>query len=178
MTIDEKFHGTITALTARIDALEAERAIRSLLARYMHLCDQPCSDHAFPQLGDLFTDDAIWQGVGELYTKTFGRQQGRAQIVAFLGAYLAPSPHFKRNAHFLSSDQVTVDGDHALGQWMMLQASTYQDDSSEAIGAHLAIEFRCDADRRWRISHFRTQRLFCAPWNPDTTPPVLPGASL
>lgn len=154
----------IAALAARLALLESERDVRNVLARYMTLCDQPCSDTSFPRLADLFTEDAIWEGVGALYTQTFGRQQGRAQIAAFLGRYLAPSTHFKTNVHFLTSDAVCTDAHGASGQWVMLQASTYADGGSELIAARLNIDFR-QHDGRWMMSHFRTQRLFCAPWN-------------
>lgn len=161
----EQLTQMLDSLARRLTAVEDERAVRNVLARYMKLCDQPCHDHDFPQLGDLFTGDAIWKGVGELYAKTFGHQTGRAAILAFLGKYLAPlSSHFKMNAHFLTSDMVTVDGDSAHGQWVMLQASTYEDDRSELIGARLTIDFK-KQDQLWQMSHFRTQRLFCAPWH-------------
>lgn len=155
------------SLEARLHRLEAAQAARITLARYMHLCDQPCSDRAFPQLADLFTEDAVWEGVGPLYAGKFGRHVGPAAIVEFVGSYLAPSPHFARNLHFLTSDQVTVaqDGATARGQWLMLQLSTYGAGGSEAITARLEIDFRPAADGRWLIAHFRTERLECVPWN-------------
>lgn len=163
MTPEER--QAFASLEARLGSLEADRAVRNVLARYMKLCDQPCHDSDFPQLGDLFTEDAIWEGVGALYTKTFGRQEGRAAIVAFLHKYLAPySTHFKMNAHFLTADAVTVEGDCAHGEWVMLQASIYEDDTSELVSARLTIDFK-KADDAWQMSHFRTQRLFNAPWN-------------
>ncbi|WP_034300563.1 nuclear transport factor 2 family protein [Herbaspirillum sp. RV1423] len=164
----EQLQQKLAALDARLTAVEDERAVRNVLARYMKLCDQPCRDRDFPQLGDLFAADAVWEGIGALYTETFGRQDGRAAIVAFLGNYLAPrSTHFKMNAHFLTADAVTVNGDAAHGQWVMLQASTYEDDRSELIGARLTIDFRKQGPS-WQMSHFRTQRLFSMPWNPAT----------
>lgn len=158
---------SMASLASRIDALEAERAVRNVLSRYMTLCDQPCHDTAYPQLGDLFTKDAIWEGVGELYTQTFGRREGAEAIVSFLNGYLAPNPHFKKNVHFLTSDQVYYYGDKVCGQWIMLQISTYEDDTSEAVGARLTIDFNRDEDGVWKMCHFRTQRLFEAPWNQD-----------
>lgn len=151
------------SLQRQLHALTAERSIRTVMARYMQLCDQPCGDHAYPQLGDLFTDDAVWEGRGALYAQTFGEQRGRDQIVAFLGTYLAPSTHFKMNVHFLTSDAVRVEGDTARGHWVMLQASTYADDRTELVSARLEVDFFQDADG-WRIDHFRTQRLFDLPW--------------
>ena len=158
---------TSQSLNLRLRKLEAERAARNTLARYMTLCDQPCHDKDFPQLADLFTADAVWEGVGQDYAQTFGLQRGRAEITAFLGRYLAPSAHFQRNLHFLTSDLVTVseDGEHVQGQWIMLQISTYEDGRSEAISARLNIDFCVGEDGRWLMAHFRTQRLDCVPWN-------------
>ncbi len=154
-------------LAARLHRLESLQFARNTLARYMALCDQPCAEHGFPQLPDLFTEDALWEGLGERYAATFGRRRGRAAIVAFLNGYLAPSPHFKRNLHFLTSESVTLAADqtYVTGQWVMLQISTYAEGNSEAISARLEVEFRAAADGRWLISRFGTQRLDCVPWN-------------
>jgi ketosteroid isomerase-like protein len=167
MTSSESATQTLHSLNTRLLLLEAAQGARTTLARYMHLCDQPCGDRSFPQLADLFTDDAIWEGVGPLYEGKFGRHQGPAAITAFVGSYLAPSPHFKRNLHFLTSDQlnVTDDGTVAHGQWLMLQLSTYGTGSSEAITARLNVDFRPGPGGRWLIAHFRTERLECVPTN-------------
>jgi len=156
-----------TCLATRLRRLEAERSARNTLARYMQLCDQPCGASGFPQLGELFTEDAVWEGVGSRYANSFGRHQGRAAITSFLGGYLAPSPHFKRNLHFLTSEQLDASdaGTLVRGQWLMLQISTYGAGGSEAISARLEIDFREDSDGRWLIAHFRTQRLDCVPWH-------------
>lgn len=162
----------LRSLHERLGRLEAAQGARSTLARYMHLCDQPCAERGFPQLPDLFTEDAVWEGVGSLYAGKFGQHRGPAAITAFVGSYLAPSPHFKRNLHFLTSEQLSVAGDgaSARGQWLMLQLSTYGAGGSEAITARLDVEFRPGQDGRWLISHFRTERLECVPWNDAGTP--------
>jgi ketosteroid isomerase-like protein len=156
----------VQALTERLHRVEAQQQIRNTLGRYMHLCDQPCADSNFPRLADLFTEDAVWEGIGALYAGKFGRHQGRAAIAAFVGAYLAPSRHFKRNHHFLTSDQVCIEKDGGVqGQWLMLQLSTYDDETAQAITARLTIDFAPLPDGRWAIAHFRTERLECVPWN-------------
>jgi ketosteroid isomerase-like protein len=154
------------ALAGRLSRLEAAQAVRNTLARYMALCDQPCSDRAFPQLADLFAEDAVWEGVRSS-AATFGRHQGRNAIAAFVQSYLAPSTHFTRNLHFTTSDQVHVaqDANGAHGQWLMLQLSAYGDGGAQAISARLEIDFVPAADGRWLISHFRTERLDCVPWH-------------
>jgi hypothetical protein len=154
--------------------LEALQGARNTLARYMHLCDQPCPDRAFPQLSDLFAYDAVWEGVGQRYADKFGRKTGRDDIVALVSSYLAPSPHFTRNLHFLTSEQLHLNGDgqRIVGQWLMLQISAYGTGDAEVISARLNIDFTPAADGRWLIAHFRTERLDCVPWpvSPEGNP--------
>jgi hypothetical protein len=57
----------------------------------------------------------------------------------------------------------------------MLQASGYIDGEAELIAARLEVDFSPTRDgSQWLIRHFRTERLFDAPWrvNPrnDMTP--------
>ena len=153
------------ALQARVVALEAENAVRKTIARYMALCDVPSGALDGETLAALFTEDAIWEGIGPQYTQTFGRLQGHAAILAMLQRYLPPVPHFATNVHFLTSETIEVDGARAKGRWIMLQASGYVDARAELIAARLEIDFAPAADgRAWLIQHFRTERLFDAPW--------------
>lgn len=158
---------TIDALTARIAALEAQNEVRKTLSRYMALCDVPCTALEGESLDELFTDDAIWEGIGPQYTQKFGRLRGREAIVDMLRRYLLPVPHFATNVHFLTSEHIEVDGNAAKGRWLMLQASGYVDAKAELIAARLEVDFvpaSVDASSLWLIRHFRTERLFDAPW--------------
>lgn len=162
----QKTDPALADLLVRLNKLEARNHVRTTLARYMALCDQPCVVRGHPQLGELFAEDAIWEGVGKRYAATFGRQAGRAAIVSFLMGYLAPNPHFQRNLHFLTSEQIAINEDatQADGQWLMLQMSSYGHGGSEAISARLDIRFIRDADGSWVMSRFQTERLDCVPW--------------
>ncbi|SAK57611.1 hypothetical protein AWB80_02302 [Caballeronia pedi] len=158
---------TIEALLERVAVLEAQNAVRKTIARYMALCDVPCAPLEGESLAALFTDDAVWEGIGPQYAQKFGRMQGRAAIVEMLQAYLPPSPHFSTNVHFLTSEHIEVRSDIAKGRWIMLQASGYADEKAELIAARLEIDFVLsprDAHDEWLIRHFRTERLFDAPW--------------
>ncbi|MDR5759366.1 nuclear transport factor 2 family protein [Caballeronia sp. LZ035] len=157
---------TIEALQTRLRALEAHAAVRKTIARYMALCDVPAHTLAGESLAALFSEDAVWEGIGPQYVNKFGRLQGPAEIVAMLQRYLPPTPHFATNAHFLTSEHIEVNGDTAKGRWMMLQASGYVDGKAELVCARLEVDFVPSPhdERLWLIRHFRTERLFDAPW--------------
>ncbi|MGE8470380.1 nuclear transport factor 2 family protein [Paraburkholderia hospita] len=156
---------TIEALLARVASLEAENAVRKTIARYMALCDVPSGALDSETLAALFTQDAIWEGIGPQYTQKFGHLRGHEAILAMLQRYLPPVPHFATNVHFLTSETIAVDGVRAKGRWIMLQASGYVDARAELIAARLEIDFVPAQDgRNWLIQHFRTERLFDAPW--------------
>lgn len=147
------------ALLQRLATLEGESAVRRLMARYMDLCDVPRAVTQASELAELFSEDAIWEGVGSQTAQTFGQHRGREAVAAFVGSYLPPSEHFRLNLHFLTSESISVDGSTARGQWIMQQISTYAQGRSELFGTRLNIDFRC-VDGVWLIAHFRTQRLF------------------
>lgn len=168
--------GRLIALGARLDQLEAESAIRTLMADYMRLCDR--LDEATPMdvLGELFTPDAIWAGRGARYGASFGAHHGRGAIVAMLDSYRGPTPHFALNAHFLTSETIRVEGDGATGSWVMLQTATYASGISDLRAARLHLAFARHGGR-WRISRFETENLFSRPvdrWDDPAPVPVPP----
>ena len=165
----------IANLSRRLEALEAQVAVRAVVADYMRLCDRLDASTPMEQLADLFTEDAQWLGTGARYAAAFGERRGRAAIVAMFEAYREP-PHFSFNAHFLSSEKIVVDGDSALGSWLMLQTATYAHGASDLRGALLRIGFARCADR-WRMQRFETENLFSRPvgrWNDPASIPVPP----
>lgn len=161
-------------LLARLSRLEAEGEIRRAMMRYMELCDHLDATTPIPELGELFTRDAIWAGKGQRYGSAFGGHAGRDAIVAMLDSYRRPVPHFAMNAHFLTSETIAVDGDHATGCWMLLQTSTYADGRCDLRAARLEVGFRVE-EGRWRIARFETENLFSRPvdrWDDPAPVPV------
>ena len=72
---------------AGFEVLEAEAEIRRLETRYMFLCDTPCPEwgvttdaQRIDLIMDLYTEDAVWEGVGEYYDNQFGRADGKDSI--------------------------------------------------------------------------------------------------
>lgn len=148
----------LTRLSARLAMLEAEAEIRRVMARYMQLCDWPGRPPG-NEFRDLFTPEAVWEGVGPRYAGKYGCHQGRERIMAFFDSLSQGQPPFQFNAHFLTSEAIEVDGSAAIGRWMLLQPYTSTRGESNLVGARLHISFRLDA-ARWRIAHFRTESLF------------------
>jgi hypothetical protein len=142
----------------RLARLEAEADIRRLAARYMTLCDAPEPDVPGRPFADLFTADLVWEGVGRTATE-FGRVEGRDKLLAWFDSMREP-PRYAFNAHFLTSEQIAVDGDGegATGGWLMLQLALRSDGTGEVRMARLSLRFR--REDAWRIAHFQTEALF------------------
>jgi hypothetical protein len=164
----------LAAVEQRVARLEAEGAIRLVIATYFRLCDTlgPQTDWAAMQA--LFTHDALWEGRGR-YKHAFGRHEGREAIIAMLRSYADPA-HFVLNGHYLASEIVSVSGeDAASAGYMMLQVSTYRDGRSDLRSAALHIDLARE-DGAWRIARFVTENIFSrdvGPWN-DEAPISVP----
>jgi hypothetical protein len=166
----------IAVLRARLERLEAQNAIRNVMAQYMSFCDRLDESTPMDELAALFTREAVWTGKGSRYHAAFGEHRGRAAIAAMLGTYRGPPPHFALNAHFLTSETIDAASSPAAGKWMMLQTSTYADGTSDLRCARLSVQFAFE-ETRWRISRFETENLFARPidrWN-DRAALAIPG---
>ncbi|WP_433872519.1 nuclear transport factor 2 family protein [Saccharopolyspora sp. CA-218241] len=161
----------IAALTRRVEVLEAEADIRRLQARYVFLCDSPVPEYGVTDdaqridlLMDLYTEDAVWEGVGEYYDGQFGRAEGadavRRHFEGFWGRDRDPA--LVLNAHYLTSEQIHVDGDTATGQWIHVQPWLFSDGSSLLRSSRLNNAFR-KVGATWKISRTRTENVFVAP---------------
>ncbi|ANY23006.1 nuclear transport factor 2 family protein [Gordonia terrae] len=161
----------IAALVARVETLEAEADIRRIQARYMFLCDTPCPEPGLAddaarieRIVDLYTDDAVWEGVGEYYDGQFGRAEGKQAIREHFRRFWGEKrdPALLLNAHYLTSEQIRVDGDDAEGQWIHMQPWLFADGTALLRSSRLNNAFRRD-DGRWRITRTRTENVFIAP---------------
>ncbi|MBS3668199.1 MULTISPECIES: nuclear transport factor 2 family protein [Halomonadaceae] len=162
----------IKALVSRIEVLEAEADIRRIQARYMFLCDTPIpeygvqsDDERIDLIMDLYTEDAIWEGVGEYYDNQFGRAEGAAAIRKHFEGFWKKDqdPKLLLNVHYLTSEQIHVTGDTAEGQWVHCQPWIFSDGKALLRSSRLNNGFRKESDGKWRITRTRTENVFVAP---------------
>jgi len=165
----------LQSLHSRLDRLEAEQAIRACMNRYMALCDVLDAHTPLEELVGLFSEDAIWEGIGKKYAGTFGRLQGREALRGMFAKYMVEPAHFAMNAHFLCSELISLNSaDSGTGSWLMLQLSSFSAGGDHLNGARLTVDFRREG-KDWRMAHFRTENLFSrpvSPWNADAALPV------
>ncbi|MGP6174136.1 nuclear transport factor 2 family protein [Corynebacterium sp. A21] len=175
----------ITKLANRIDVLEAEADIRRIQARYMYLCDTPCP--VYPPITDqerielileLYTEDAVWEGVGEYYTGQFGKAEGKDAIRAHFNRFWPADqdPKLLLNAHYLTSEQIFVDGEEATGLWIHMQPWLFSDGTSLLRSSRLNNAFRRE-NGVWKITRTRTENVFIAPL-PDNFAESYPSTSV
>lgn len=162
---------TIAQLIRRIETLEGEAEVRRLQARYMFLCDTPCPEFGVEDdakridlIMDLYAEDAVWEGVGEYYDNQFGRLDGRAAIRAHFDRFWHRErrPGLVLNAHYLTAEQIRVDGNSAVGQWIHLQPWLFADGTALLRSSRLNNTFR-KIDGVWKIARTRTENVFVAP---------------
>ncbi|MCO6058420.1 nuclear transport factor 2 family protein [Pseudomonas sp. MOB-449] len=162
------------ALEQRLRQLESEHAVRACMNRYMELCDALDARTPLDELAGLFSVDAVWEGKGAKYARSFGGYQGREAIRAMFATYMTEPAHFALNLHFLCSELIRVEGVEATGSWVMLQTSTFASGASHLNAARLTVKFR-EEEGAWRMAHFQTENQFSRPvdaWNDSAHLPV------
>jgi hypothetical protein len=161
----------VKALSSQVATLQAEADIRRLQARYMHLCDTPCpeagvddDDERIERIVSLYTEDAVWEGVGAYYDNQFGRSVGHAEIRKHFRAFWGQKrdPALLLNVHYLTSEQIHVTGDEATGQWVHCQPWIFSDGSSLLRSSRLNNAFR-KVGGLWKFARTRTENIFVAP---------------
>jgi hypothetical protein len=117
----------IDTLEARLTAAEDVLAIQNLKSRYGQLADArytrggivdaPALERIADELAGLFSEDAVWDGGGNL-----GLCEGRNAIRQ---RFLEPTLAY--TWHYFVKPRIDVDGDRARGTWDVLAHCTTKD---------------------------------------------------
>jgi hypothetical protein len=165
----------LDSLQQRLTTLENEKRVSACMNNYMSLCDDLGPGFELETLMQLFTEDAVWEGKGNRYAKTFGRHVGINAIEMMFAKYIKEPGHFFLNVHILGNEVITVDGNEAKGSWMLMQPSDFIDGKSQLSCARITAKFRLSG-RFCQISHFKTENKFSrpmsAPWDNSAALPV------
>lgn len=143
-----------------VETLDAEAAVRRVMTAYMAACDA----HDADAVADLFHDDATWlslnPGAGDVLN---GPEEVRAE-------YAIACARLTFCVHFLTNEQIDVDGDHARARWSYFEPATNRGD----LAVWTAGRYDHDLERRdgvWKFSTFRIMSALAAPygagWVPD-----------
>lgn len=159
----------LAELRRDVAVLKAEAEARRVLGRYMFLCDVPLPEPAIAAneraraIGELFCEDAVWEGVGGTHGAQFGRHEGREAITShFERFYSARDPKQVFNTHYLCTEHVRATADGAEGRWVQFQP--WVDDSGASLlrSSRLHVLFR-QISGEMKIVRYRTENLFVAP---------------
>lgn len=147
----------IRDLARRVALLESEREISRILFTYVWLADVPKDAE---RIAACFTEDAVWEGVGDFdeYLST-----GRGEIRDLFREVPKQLPF---TAHWVTNEVITMadDGEHAHGQWHILEAANLRDDCAQVwMVARYENDFE-RVDGEWLISHLRLVHTFVAPY--------------
>jgi ketosteroid isomerase-like protein len=153
-------------LASSMDALASESAIRRLMAAYLDAVDR-ADDGA--RIASFFTDDGIFEGIGELLG-FLGRHQGRHAIAR---RFDATREHLTFSVH-RRTESIVVGGDRATGTWTYLQAAVH-DGQAVWVAGRWRNEFT-RAGGEWKIARNACEGIFVAPyqdgWGPSSRSPV------
>ena len=140
-------------LADRLRELEDIEEIKRLKARYAAACD---NNYDADAIAELFAEDAQWDG-GDL-----GKANGREKIRAF---FSRASEFFPFAIHNVMNPQIKVDGDHATGQWYLLQPATMAKGNQAVwLDATYNDEY-VRIDGRWVFQKLRVTTHFLTPYD-------------
>ncbi|MBV2149806.1 nuclear transport factor 2 family protein [Sphingobium sp. AS12] len=135
---------------------EIRRLASVCLHRYFALCDRP-RRVGQTSYGDLFSANAIWEGVGGRYAERFGRFEGRDAIAGAMRLALDETPSYRFNLHLLTNE-LWMPGSALTGAWLLQQFSVLNDERAIEATAEIRVTFDV-AGGAVTIARFRTRNL-------------------
>jgi hypothetical protein len=141
----------LDSILKRLDVLESESAIRKLQCAYMEACDF----HIGYPIGELFAPDGVWEGVGR-FASGFGATVGREAVAQQFEDDKGRLPYA---AHFLTNEQIWVDGDTARAKWMFYEPAEHRQAGAIVIAGRYDNDY-VRIDGKWFIKHLRCDDIF------------------
>ena len=140
------------AFEERVRVLEDIEAIKALKASYCFLTD----DGEVDRLAELFTADAVWDG------GVIGRFEGRAAIREF---FVDLPKLISFALHLVMNPRIEVHGDHATGQWYLVEPNTTAGREMAVWGAGRYDEEYVRVDGQWKFQRVVLEPVFWTPFD-------------
>lgn len=149
----------IADLTRRVQRLEARELIAEVMAEYLYQVDRAQDPEALLQ---LFTEDAIWEGLGHHDEQPPTR--GREAIIAMLVDLPAS---FSLTAHFITNAVITLslDGLTARGRWHALELVSPRKPVDELVEVAWYDNDFAVENGRWQLRHVRYEDSLVFPYS-------------
>jgi len=129
-------------LSKRIQVIEDTEAIKQLMYTYADICDD---NHNPERINSVFTEDALWEGGGDL-----GVFEGHDQIKA---AFEDFSTAIDFSRHHLNSPIIEINDHKASAKWYMI--GVFDKDGDESISTVTYTGEYIKEDGEWLISHLK-----------------------
>ncbi len=150
--------GAPASLERRLDVIESRNAVRQLKADYMQWID----DKRGPDVDELFWPDGIWESLPDRTDSPSpgARYAGRVAIRQMM---TEARQNLTFTAHYLSNEDIDVDGDRAVGRWKLLQPCIFRGETAFWQGGCYTDDFE-RRDGTWRFAHLRLAMDFRSPY--------------
>lgn len=154
--------GEFAALRRRLEALEAQEALRTLVARYAAAADRR-NDPVM--MSAIYTDDIVWSAEG------FGTYEGKQTVTSYVAKLAQESIVW--TVHYMVSPTFTLCADlrSADCHWYLFEMAQIQTDGaplSHWIAAdYIARAVR--ADDGWRFSRVELRPMLISPYREGWT---------
>ena len=144
---------------SRVQLLEAEVAVRSVMTAYMAACDQ----HDADAVANLFEPDAVWCSLADPEgTPLVGREAVRAE-------YALACSRLTFCVHYLANERIRVVSDEAFGAWSYFEPVTNRGNLAVWTAGRYQHTFG-RIKGVWRFRRFGIQSALAAPYNVGWVP--------
>jgi hypothetical protein len=128
-------------LAQRVRRLEDIEAIKQLKFRYCEICDD---DHNPELITTVFSDDAVWEGVG------IGKASGHGEIRKLFESF---QKAISFSQHIVNNPIIEVDGDSASARWYFFGTFTYYEGGVRRWQSARYHEQYVRTSDGWKIGH-------------------------
>ena len=163
MTTEQK----LAELTARVQVLEDEAAIRRLMADMMAKAD----DREYPQWGErmasFYTDDGQWTSGAGSPTSAWP-----SAVALRWSRSSRPGRELPESSHLLGTESIEVQGDGANGTWLCFEPVTLNAPGGAKEAVWIMGRYTCEFQRvggRWRVRTVQYDGIFCTPYEKGWT---------